>query len=87
MILISNFRAIAGKVAVGDILEVTNAADTKLSQAGLRPNTGASFKEDLQVSLFWLLQTYIIYLVTCRELWINLRGRNLLTGVSLVPLL
>jgi len=41
-------KAIAGKVAVGDILEVTNAADTKLSQAGLRPNTGASFKEDLQ---------------------------------------
>jgi len=41
-------KAVAGQIAVSDILEVTNAADIKLSQAGLRPNTAMSFQVDLQ---------------------------------------
>jgi len=41
-------KAVAGKVAVGDILDVTNAADIKLREAGLRPNTTMNFQDDLQ---------------------------------------
>jgi len=42
-------KAVDGKIAVSDVLEVTNAANIKLKDAGLAPkNTSKDFQDDLQ---------------------------------------
>merc|ERR1719450_388692 len=43
-------KAVDGKIAVRDVLEVTNAANTKLNEAGLVANTSNSknFRDNLQ---------------------------------------
>ena len=51
---------------MGDILDVTNAADIKLREAGLRPNTAMNFQDDLQVSIFYPCSLVFVYYINVK---------------------